>query len=229
MASIPPVPLPASYPADVVKAVTDAYYPRAVALADAARSRAQSAYALASALAAGLIGAGLLTSLDNRIVAVKLLGVSAVLTWAWAARGYLEAVAAPVPIPNSGAQPTSVAFVNAVLVSAKQERDEIDRRQRLANLAAVAAILLTLATFSLALLTGTRVDRRSGVVALSPAGAQAVGAVCGRATATIHGTVDRASIGSEFLDINVDTTDCKNGSANLHLPKADIVAVRLHR
>jgi hypothetical protein len=68
-------------PTVVRDAVVNAYYPRALAVPDAARSRAQAAYTIASAIAAALVAAGVFGNLDQRPELVQGLGVAALVGW----------------------------------------------------------------------------------------------------------------------------------------------------
>lgn len=139
------------FPTGVRDAVVTAYYPRALGAPDTARSRAQAGYTVASAVAAALIAAGVLSGIDKRPVLVQGLGLTALVLWMITALLFMWAVSAPVRVVE-GDQPTADAFVTTALSNAKLERDEVDKRQRAARIASVAAVLLTLAAFVTALL-----------------------------------------------------------------------------
>src|SRR5437588_326206 len=65
----------------VVDATLNAYYPALIASADAARARAQVAYTIASATAAALVAAGVLTNIAAAPFWVRLLGTASLIAW----------------------------------------------------------------------------------------------------------------------------------------------------
>jgi hypothetical protein len=153
-----------SIPADVRESVVQSYYPHALSVADTARSRAQSGYGIASAIATGLVAAGALGKIGQQSLLVQILGLAAVVMWVVAALLFLWAVAAPVGLVTQ-AQPNVSAFVGAALQLARQERDEIDRRQRFARWASTLAAFLTVMTVTVALLLSG--DRASPALSVS--------------------------------------------------------------
>jgi hypothetical protein len=141
MASIPPA---------VRDAIVAAYYPRALSSPDAARSRAQAGYTIASAIAAALVAAGVLGDVESQGAVVQALGLSAIILWMTSAWLYMLAVAVPVRLVE-GLRLTEDAFVDTTLSNAKAERDEVDLRQGRARLASFGAVLLTVVAFAAAL------------------------------------------------------------------------------
>jgi hypothetical protein len=133
-------------PTGVRDAVVSAYYPRALASPDSARSRAQAGYTIASAIAAALVAAGVLSEIDSQPGVIQILGLGALTLWMATAWLYMSAVSVPVRVIE-GLQLTEDEFVGTALSNAKIERDEVDRRQRRARWVSFAAVLLTLATF----------------------------------------------------------------------------------
>ncbi|HKE98660.1 MAG TPA: hypothetical protein VKG45_07000 [Actinomycetes bacterium] len=213
------------YAAEVRDAIVAAYYQRVTALADAARSRAQSAYATASAFAGSFLAGGLLLARERVGPAVTVLGLAATACWALAAALYVHAVAAPVSRPPTS-QPDADAFVGAVLEQVSSERSAVDRRQRRANLVAVAAILLSLVTVAVRLAPASW-GRDRGEVVLSDEGVRAVQALCPGTGRTVAGEVDLAGPSGEYVTVRPDA--CQGRRVELRIPRDQVHAVSVAR
>jgi hypothetical protein len=212
-----------TYAEGVTNAVVEAYYPRAVAIADAARDRAQSAYALASAVAAGIVAAGVLGNFGSRPLLVQITGIAAVIVWIGAAYWYLQAIAAPVPLPPARSL-TQTLWVNQVLQDAFNERRIIDQRQKVANIVAVVAVGVTLAALMLALFSDSGSRESRALVSLTPAGASVTHDLCGVPASTVEGLVVRDTVGKEFTTVRgVNVGTC--AGKELRLSKAAVSAV----
>lgn len=218
-------PPPGKYTPKAVDAIVSAYYPRRVSAVDTARARAQSAYAIASTLAGVLVGAGLLTTLEDRPMPVRILGIVALIGWLAAAGLYLRAVASPVIVKRHGAQRGANNFVERVLEQSSAERDEIDARLKLANRASFFALVATAATVSLALLIADDVRER-GTVVLTDSGAVSVGRICPQLPVDLVGEIKAGSIGSETLVVKADAGQCDEVAVDLVIARSAVAAVR---
>ena len=207
----------------VASAVVGAYYPKLVSSVDAARSRAQSAYAIANALAGGLVGASLFTVFANAPTYVDALGFGAIAVWIVAAGLYVRAIASPLLQPTGDVSDKSV-FVRDILKNASTERTTIDHRQRDANLASIAAVILTAASFAL-LLFGP-VGTVKGTIDLTPAGVTQVSAVCLRPLSSLSGDIVRSSLTQSLVVIEVKTSACTLDVSEIRLPLTDIADIR---
>jgi len=214
--------LKVAIPTDVRDAVVGAYYPRALAIPDAARTRAQAGYAIASAIAAALVAAGVFGGLDERTGVVQALGLAALVAWLTAAGLYQVAVSAPF-IEARPTQNTVQEFVFAALDAARAERERIDRWQERARVVGWIAAGLTVAALVSALLH-TPSTMSSGTLTLTPVGAQVVGTVCGGRSAKIAGELDPDSLEKEFVTLTVDGTACGGRERVIAVPRSHVLA-----
>ena len=206
----------------VIDAVGTAYYTRAATAPDQARSRAQNGFAVASFLAAGLIGAGLLSRAASVPIAVRILGACALAAWVVGAALYARAVAEPVAL-KAEMQASAADFVTTVLANAQAERDKVDSRRRLAQQASMVASALTAGAVALGLLlTPGQTTERASVV-LTAKGAAAVRTICGAGVRVVNGQLDPASLDSRFISLRPDIREC--AGKELYLPGGDVVEV----
>jgi MFS family permease len=215
------------YDPSVRDAIVSAYYPRATAAADAARSRAQSAYAISSAIAGALVATGLLADLSGVEAWVKILGALALSAWFVASSLYIRAVASPVPPLETAAQPTADAFVEAVLSNARSEREAIDSRQDTANKVSLLAMGLTASTLVFALLAPMPAEEKEAKLVLSPAGAGAITALCQGTPTVVAGNLDVSSLKTDFVVLKSAANVCGRDRVELRLPKKEIVALSM--
>ena len=215
---------PPQVPQDVRKAVVDAYYPKALAVADSARSRAQAGYGVASAIAAALVAAGVFGDLDERSTLVQVLGLVALGAWLVAASFFLYAVSAPlheaIP-PQEGVE----KFANAVLHAATEEQKDVDSRARVGRFASVVAAVLTVLAFGFAVFSEVPSKASAGTVSLTAKGVEAVAEKCRTLTATFAGRVDKADLEKEFVNITVEGRACGEKDAVISVPRAQVRGV----
>ncbi len=214
-------------PTDVRNAVVGAYYPRALAVPDGARSRAQAAYGIASAIAAALVAAGVFGNLDQRPRLVQALGVAALVAWFVAAGLYLVAVSRPFE-PAGATQTTVEAFVREALAAAKIERDKVDWWQKAAGIASGVAAAVTLAALAAALVD-TPSDSRAATVALTPKALAAVAVACGRTPTSITGSVSPGDLQKEVVILTLDKDVCGKKTIVVAVPRAQVQAVAFDR
>ncbi|MBG0567321.1 hypothetical protein [Actinoplanes aureus] len=160
----------------VVEALGLAYYARATAAPDQARAQAQSGFAIASFLAGGIVGAGILSGAGTLPIAVRVAAAVAVALWIVTALLYARAVGEPIRL-DAAEQPDAEAFVRKVLENAAAERDAVDAKRRRAYLVSVAAAAFTALAAVLGLLI--RDGEKHATILLTPAGSASVEALCG--------------------------------------------------
>jgi MFS family permease len=207
----------------VISAVVGAYYPKLVSSVESARFRAQSAYAIANALAGGLVGASLFTVFSNAPTRTLVVGYVAVGIWIISAGLYIKAIASPLVQIRPENVSDGSGFVREVLANASTERKTIDDRQRNANIGAIVAVVVTAVSFGL-LLFGASVTI-NGTVDLTSAGQREVSSICGHPLSSLTGEVNRASLGQAFIVVDVPSSVCK-GTTEIRLATADVADVR---
>jgi hypothetical protein len=215
--------------AEVSKVVIEAYYPRLVAVGDAARARAQSAYAIASAVTGVLAVAVITTKAELAGQAVRWAGLLALALWLLAAASYVRAVATPVNVPENSTLSSAGDLAVAVIDGAKRERGEVDRRQRCANLLALVAMLTTVFAFAALLFWPAEASQPQGTLRLTAEGLEAVQAICPGAARALSGQVVRSSIGTEFISVDVSGKICGGKPVQIQVPKAQVEAIILSR
>ena len=228
--SAPPVPKLAQDSANkvddrVVKEVIENYYATAVEAGDSARTRAQSGYTIASAIAAAIVAAGALGGINDARAEVKVLGVMALVAWLAAAAFFMRAVAGKVKNLIVDPQPDANSFVHAVLANVRTERGAVNSRSAIAQVIAIIAICLTTIAVVLALFRPPSSPSVDGTIALSPSGFKQVKALCGPGMPTpIHGLLNPSDLQGKFTKIELADGTCAGISA-VRLPSASIVAV----
>jgi hypothetical protein len=207
----------------VADEVVKAYYPTVVASGDSARTRAQTAYTIASAVATAIVAAGIFGGIDDATCAVKLLGVAALAAWLAAAALFMFAVAGRIDPPVTGDQPDASAFVRAVVGNAKFERSKIGERSANALRMSLVAMAITLVAVIVAWMEPTSSRAVDGTVALSPAGVAHVALLCGaRPPNPMAGSFDPSSLTDEIVAIDVDASWCGNAKRTLRIRKVAI-------
>jgi hypothetical protein len=210
-------------PTDVRDAVVRAYYPRALAVPDGARSRAQAAYGIAAAIAAALVTAGVFGDLDKRPGLVQAIGILALVAWLVAAGLYLAAVSLPF-VPATATQRSTQAFVTAAVDAAQTERDRVDHWQKKAGVASGVAALLTVVAF-VAALVDTPTDSKAATVTLGDKAKAAVAAACGNVPDLVTGSVSADGLEKEFVQIKVDKGVCGDKDVVVAVPRGQVQAV----
>jgi hypothetical protein len=213
-----------STPEEVRDAVVDAYYRRTMSAPESARQRAQAAYGIASALAAGIVAAGLFGGLDRRPTIVQVVAIAALAVWMIAAGLFLHAVSSPFATPPQQ-QVGTEAFITTALQAVRDEGACIDRWQRWAQFVSLLAAVLTVGAFGLAIKISVPAGERDATVTLSAAGAEALKATCKNATRTLSGLISNAALGSEFVEVSLDGRQCGPRQSRVAIPRSQILAV----
>ena len=210
-------------PADVRSALVNAYYPRALAVPDGARSRAQAAYGISSAIAAALVAAGVFGGLDQRPALVQALGVGALVGWLLAAGLYLVAVSRPFQSAAAD-QSSADAFASAALTAAKTERDKVDFWQKAAAFVSGLAAIVTVIALSSALVD-TPTDARGATIVLSGKGMASMTAACGATRRALTGLVSPGDLEKEFVGMTLDAGECGAKKRFFAVPRSSVSAV----
>lgn len=195
-----------------------------MSVAESARQRAQAAYGIASALAAGIVAAGLLGGLDQRPTIVQVVAIVALAVWMIAAGLFLHAVSSPfAALPQQ--QVGTEAFIAAALQSVRDEGARIDHWQRWAQFGSLLAAVLTVGAFGLAVEMSAPARELDATVTISAAGVEALKATCKNATPILSGFISSAALGDEFVEVRLDGRQCGPRQIRVAIPRSQILAV----
>ena len=213
--------------ADVRDAVVSAYFPRAVAAPDSARNRAQAGYAISSAIATALVAAGAYVDIEDRSLAAQVLAGVALAAWIATALLYLHAVTTAVktPLAEDADSPDPTGWLVSVLTRSQDERDLVDRRQRMATVATVAAVIVTVPALGVALASSVALDKDRVELALSDKALATVSALCGNQVASVQGRLESRTLRREFVVIEIDPGVCAGRILNVRIPRADVLGI----
>ncbi len=207
----------------IYQTVAEAYYQKAIEAPDAARTNSQNAYTIAAAVAAAVITAGAFADLAAEPLGVKILGIAALLAWLLTAALFMYAVAAPYLRVKSEPEKVfaELAFVEAALTNAKNERDTVNQRQRYARLAATLASILTVLTVGLAIFLPAESTSKAITVNLSPADRERLSTLCEQEIpAVVEGTADSSSLDDGTISFDPEKEACRaTGSTTLQEKK----------
>jgi MFS family permease len=208
----------------VVDEVVKNYYAAAVNSADAARTRAQNGYAIASAIAAAIVAAGLLGGIDDARSSVKVLAVLAFVAWMTVAGLFMYAVAGNVSDLNTGEKPDAASFVRAVIANVREVRAAINARSGAAQVGVVIASILTVAAVVVALIFPPD-SKSNGTILLTPVGAREVAGFCKISPPRrLSGSFEAGDLNHQFVAIELEDEACK-GTSTLRVKRSSIVAI----
>jgi hypothetical protein len=217
-----------SVPKDVRDAVVSAYYGRMMRSSDAARARAQAAYGIASAIAVGVVAAGLAGRLDERSAAIQIAALAALIAWLVAAALFLHTVASSFEM-SLQSQPGEDAFVRAALDAVRDERAMIDAWQRKAQIASAVAAVVTVVAFVAALRTKHGETEKAATITMTVEGSAALKTACDRVPARLTGKVLEASLRERFVQITLDPGMCGPTSVDVAVPRSQVLALAFRR
>ena len=208
--------------ADVRDAVVSAYFPRAVAAPDSARNRAQAGYAISSAIATALVAASAYVDIEDRSLVAQVLAGVALASWIVTALLYLHAVTTAVrtPLAEDADSPDPTGWLVSVLTRSQDERDLVDRRQRMATVATVAAVIVTVPALGVALASSVALDKDRVELALSDQALATVSALCGKSLSTVQGLLESRTLRREFVVIEIERNVCDGRVRNVRIPRA---------
>ncbi|MQS35480.1 hypothetical protein [Streptomyces katsurahamanus] len=213
----------------VVTPLSEAYYSQLVQSVSSARGRAQAAQSTITLFAGGLMAALTITALADRPLPTQGLAIGAVALWLIAAVLYLRAVAAPIPDDEDSFVTTREELVRSVRNKVRQEAEEIDKRQRKANLVAAVAVALSLATFAVLIVTDPPPGTAPGSVVVESRFRSVLSTVCSAktgATGSVRGSIVKGSLKTPFIEIKPARGVCTTDGATLQLPRGKVKAVR---
>ena len=223
--------------AAVSMAVLNAHYPRMVAMADTARTRAQNAYAIFSA-AAGALALGLAANVQSSWPGARWCGLVAIVMLLATAAMYIQIVASPMPRQKTtDREPDDIeiteekgagAAAYRVMDYLASERVHIEKTTSIASKFALAALAAAAVALASLLIPGEETTVQ-GTIQLTDTGATAVQAVCPKATRALHGQVAKSSIGTDFVVIDVAGDLCAGRTSQIDVPKEQVEAIVLDR
>jgi hypothetical protein len=210
---------------EVLKTVIDSYYSRGVDAADSARQRAQQGYAVASALAAAVVAAGVFTNLSKQPLIVKVCGLAALLLWFIAALLFMWAVSVPSERPSEKDKgwTSAGAFIVGVAGQVNKELAELNRRLVRAVWATVLAAVVTIAAFSIGTLHSPSTTLEQARLQLTARADRALRTACPH-VASLYGQVDPTTLSDAVVTVKAPPNECGLDETTLRIPKGDIVA-----
>ncbi len=212
-----------AYNVAVPNAVIPAFYSGIVARADAARTRAQSAYTIASGVAVGLIGTAILGQLDQQPIWVRILGMGSIVAWALVAATFVYAISVPTQTPPKPHTIVGVdAAVNEIIRLATVEKNSVEKRSSMARRAAIASTLITLAALGGVIFHPP--ETIPAVVVITSAEVATAQQACPLVTERIQGQVEVSTLNSDFLVVIPNQSLCGGPGDALRIPSASVVA-----
>ena len=219
----------------VVDATLNAYYPAILASVDSARSRSQVAYTIASATAAALITAGVLSHIQLYSIFIQVAGGLALAAWLLAAALFMRVSKKVEPPEQRPPRTTGETewldagpFVIRALETARETANKIDERLGGAILTVYIALALTVLSFALALAFPPKGVIKNISVDLTPAGSRLYSQLCRMSTSIITGKLEISSLSKTLTAIELQKGSCKIKNANittLVIPASDIAAI----
>jgi hypothetical protein len=193
---------------DVVKAVVERYYTRGLDAVDRARQRAERGYTIASAIAAALVAAGLLTHLEERPTVVQVLALVGLSLWLIAALLFMIAVAIKVKVNEPSGYANWGAFIAGI---AEQLRDKIriiNSRLLRAVVVTALATALTIAALSYGIAEPGGSAPVRARVELTTQGDNAIATVCGHRVGFVYATVDPDTLSDAVVALKLPAGEC---------------------
>ncbi|WP_437086207.1 hypothetical protein [Streptomyces sp. enrichment culture] len=208
--------------------VAETYYSQQVQAVSVARGRAQAAQSTVTLFAGGLMAALSVTTLAERTWWTQALAIAAVTLWLVAAWLYLWAVASPIPEDPKDRAINRQELVNKVFEKVRSEAEKIDWRQRCANWTAFGAVVLSLATFAVSIVTDPVQKAVPGTVVIDSGYRSALRALCSEEAADkglVSGKIVKGSLAAQFVEIKPDKGVCAVPGMTLHVPRSKVKAV----
>jgi len=212
----------------VATTVAETYYSQQVQAVSVARGRAQAAQSTVTLFAGGLMAALSVTTLAERTWWTQALAIAAVTLWLMAAWLYLWAVASPIPEDPKERASSRQELVNKVFDKVRAEAKKIDGRQRCANWTAFGAVVLSLSTFAVSIMTDPLKEVVSGTVVVDSGYRAALGALCSKKaadTGLVSGEIVKDSLKAQFVEIRPDKGVCTTPGTTLQVPRGKVKAV----
>lgn len=204
---------------EIAKKATQAWLSTFFASPAGHRTNAQAGYTIAAAVAAAIVGAGLLTSADQAPLWVQIPLLVSLALWLWAAWKFMRTVAYQPNLGGVKHEADEIMLASQALQRTWREREKIASRSWAAQRVARAAGITTFIALTLLLLRPT-LAKVDATVALTPDGSKRVGALCGSTQDTLHTRVDPAALDDSVVVLK--DVSCNGEHRILRLPKADI-------
>jgi hypothetical protein len=203
-------------------AVIDARYRRDVSQQpEEARARARAGWAIVSAIAAAVLAAGVLTDLDQQPLSVQVLGFAALVGWLVASALFFRAAAVDYEPKDPPEITGTEALVQHVLDSAKEERRKIENRIRVAGWVTIVPLVLTLAAFSVGLLSGPPDGFKDASIIMSRSSEHSLEQLCGRPVdQPVQGEVNDE--GDETVQLRLPAHTCGRTEVETEVPQQDV-------
>jgi hypothetical protein len=210
---------------DALKSIIGAVYPTMLAEPATVRTRAQSAYAIASAIATALITAGVLADIAEFSLWVQVLGTAAVATWMFTAAMFINISRRVTKIPRvEGDQLlTETEFVSQALNLAVTEAEALESQLSQAAKATHSALALTALALFLAAFMPIESQNPVSSVQLTAAGTALVKQACPGATERISGELKVATLADDYAELV--TEECGDEAVTLRIPPKYIASV----
>jgi hypothetical protein len=209
---------------DVVKAVVERYYTRGLDAVDRTRQRAERGYTIASAIAAALVAAGLLTHLEERPDLVKILALVGFGLWLIAALVFMWAVAIDVKFKEPKGYDSWDAFVTGIAEQVRKEIGIINRRLLSAVLVTAVATVVTIAAVSYGVADTGGAAAAPARVELTAQGDRALTKVCGRKVGFVYASVKPDTLDDPIVELKLPAGECSPRATVAHVPKEEVAA-----
>jgi hypothetical protein len=212
-----------------IEAAAAAYYQHSALAASGARERAQTAFTMTSAVAAGFTALGVFTGISSDPTLVQTLAVLAVIAWLLSSALYLYAAVgeywAKDEQPEKSIARTPEAFIDTVYDDIRGERDAVYDRLRRAVLVSFFALAFTGMTVASAVFDKPTDDPHA-TIELTSGGIKAIKAACGSLSPLNDLRVERSTLDHDVIIIDPPEKSCGQAS-ELALPRGEVAAIAL--
>lgn len=208
---------------EAIKTLMNAFYPALLAEPSTVRTRAQSAYTVASAIAAGLVTAGAAGGIAHAAGYVQLTGVAAVGGWLITAALFINISRGVTTPPHKSGMLRAEEFVTEALRLTLNETKTLESRLTLASRATFSSLGLTAAALFLALFVSPPAAEQTHVTLfLSPAGQKTLHAACESLDSSVTGEVNLTSLGDAYVTVSNVKECTAQDDATLGIPGKEI-------
>lgn len=211
-----------------VEAIVEGYYSQLMTAGSTARERAQTAYTVASATAAAIVAAGVLTGISKFPSWVQLLGWLALGAWLVTAAIFMW-ISRKAPLhTNPSGRAKEQTFLAFAIDEAVDDATKVEKELRRALTGASVALLLTALAIALALLTPAQPQTVPATLFLKEDSQGLAANLCPKAetSTNLFGALESDSLGDAFVVLHRDAGFCRNHSVVLRIPRGVITAVR---
>ncbi|WP_131732330.1 hypothetical protein [Actinomadura formosensis] len=216
--------------------VAKEYWLRTLRADETSRTRAQTAYAITSALSTVGIGVFFTAGMAVQVMPTKILIVLAIMSWTAATFLYLAAVSSSNKPDDANSsedgdqQPGSmqpidlIDLANAGMMEVQETRSLVVAWLRRANAASFAAIVFAVAAFLVSAFYIPKKEIKATIL-VEQVGASALSSLCGERISTLEGTVDSESLKDTYVTIKINKRSPCFGSRKMTIQRAWVNAV----